>query len=77
MTDGLLNGLIRSTWVAPFVRCLTLDSGPGHDLRMVRSTPVSRSSLGVDPAWDSLSPSFPPLLARSLSKSNKYVNKVV
>ena len=38
------------------VECLTLDYGSNHDLRVVRSSPVSGSVLTVEPGWDSLSP---------------------
>lgn len=46
------------------VKCLMLDCGSGHDLRVVRSSPALGSTLGGQPAWDSLSLSlcpFPPL----------------
>ena len=39
-----------------------LDFSSGHDLMTVRSSPTSGSTLGVRSAWDSLSPSVPPLL---------------
>jgi len=39
------------------VKHLTLDFGLGHDLRVMRSSPLSGSLLGVEPAWDSLSTS--------------------
>ena len=53
-----------------------LDFGSGHDLRVVRSSSALGSTLGVQPAWDSLSspsPSAPLLLTRvfSLSLSRK------
>ena len=37
-------------WVAQLVECLTLDFGPGHDLRVVGSSPRSGSVLGMVPA---------------------------
>ena len=41
--------LYRGTWVAQF-KNLTLDFGSGHDLRVVRPSLVSGSSLVVEPA---------------------------
>jgi len=38
------------TWVAQLVKCPTLDFGSGHDLRVVRSSPMSGSTLGMEPA---------------------------
>ena len=57
-------------WVAQLVKCLTVDFGSGHDPRVVGWSPVLGSVLGVDPAWDSLSPSAPltPACAHFLSK---------
>ncbi|VCX43222.1 unnamed protein product [Gulo gulo] len=43
--------------VVLLVRCPTLDFGSGHDLRVVRSSPSSRSVLSMEPAEDSPSPS--------------------
>jgi len=37
------------------VKPLTLDFGSGHDLGVVRSSPMSGHVLGMDPAWDFLS----------------------
>lgn len=39
-----------STWVAQLVKCLTLDFGSGHGVRVVRSSPPLGSVLGVWPA---------------------------
>ena len=38
------------TWVAQLVKHLTLDFSPGHDLMVVRSSPVLGSMLSVEPA---------------------------
>ena len=46
------------TWVAQLVKHPTLDFGSGHDLRVMRLSRVSGSVLGVEPAYDFLSP-FP------------------
>ena len=40
----------RGSWVARLVECPTVDFGSGHDLRVRRSSPMSGSTLGVDPA---------------------------
>ena len=40
------------------VKLLTLDFGSGSDLTVVRSSPASGSTLSVESAWDSLSPSL-------------------
>ena len=62
--------MTRSTCVAQLVNQHTTDFSSGHDLRDVRSSPKLGSMLGMEPAWDSLSPSAPPaLLACSLSLS--------
>lgn len=36
------------------------DFGSGHNLRVVRSSPASGSTLSMEPAWDFLSPSLTP-----------------
>lgn len=43
--------------MAQAVKCLTLDFGSGHNLRVVRWSAVLGSVLGEEAAWDSLSPS--------------------
>ena len=55
------------------VKRLTLALGSGHDLMVVRSSPVLGSVLIMVPAWDSLSPSLsaPLMLTLSLSLKNK------
>jgi len=40
----------RGTWMAQSVKCLILDFGSGQDLGVLRSSPVSSSMLGVEPA---------------------------
>ena len=68
------NKKMRGAWVAQSVEHLTLDFGSGHDLRVVRSSPLSGSMLGVESAWDSLfSFSFatPSVCMYSLSQINK------
>ena len=37
---------LGGTWEARSVKCLTLDFGSGHDLRIVRSIPASGSAPG-------------------------------
>ena len=37
---------MRGAWVAPWVGHLTLDFGSGHDVRVLRWSPVSSSALG-------------------------------
>ena len=52
------------------VKCLTLDLASGHDLRVCGSEPHIRLCAdGVEPAWDSVSPSLsaPPPLVCALS----------
>ena len=53
------------------VKRLTLDFGSGHDLTFVRSSLASGSGPGLEPAWDSLSPSpsAPPLLALTVPQN--------
>ena len=49
-----------STWVAKSVsNQVTLDFGSGHNLRVVRSSPMSGYTLSVESAWDARSPSAP------------------
>ena len=57
-------------WVAQSVMCLTLDFGSGCDLMVCETEPhIVLCTDSVEPAWDSLSPSMPPLLMRALSKN--------
>ena len=68
---------VRDTWVAHSVKCLTLDFDSDDDLTIVRWSPASGSTLGVEPAWDSPSPSpsSPPLFACKHSLSLKQTKK--
>ena len=64
----------RGIWAAQSVKCSTLDFGSGHNLMVCEfKSHVGLCADSVDPAWDSLSPSFsdcPPLsLSLSLSLS--------
>ena len=45
-----LKNLTRGTWVSQSVEYLTLDFGSGHDLRIVRSSPVVGSMLDMEAA---------------------------
>ena len=45
--------------MANLVKHLALDFGSGHDLRVITSSPVSASMLGVDLAEESLSTPYP------------------
>ena len=40
----------RGAWIAQMVKCLILDFGSGHDLRVLRSSLVSGFMLGMEPA---------------------------
>ena len=52
------------------VKCLTLDFGSGHDFMVHGIEPCDRlCAHSVEPAWDSLSPSAPLLLALALSQN--------
>ena len=46
--------------MAQSVKHQALDFGSGHDLRVVRSSPVLDSVLGEESAWGSPRPSAPP-----------------
>lgn len=71
---GLLKWKLRSAWVAQLVKHPTLDFGSGHDLRVLRLSPVSGSALNGEPGWDSLSPYAPPCFL-SLKKKKKKLMK--
>ena len=63
-----------STWVALSVKCTTLGFSSGHDVRGHGFEPkVGLCVDSVEPAWDSLPLSAPPLpmLCLCLSKINK------
>ena len=58
--------------MAQSVKCLAFGLGSGHDLAVGEFEPRTRLCAdGVEPAWDSLSPSLPapPPLALSVSLS--------
>ena len=64
-----------ATWVAQSIECPTLDFGSGYDLMVVGSSPALGSVLGMEPAWDYLSPSLsatPPLMLALSFKINKH-----
>ena len=42
--------LNQGRWVAQLVKCLTLDFSSGHDPSVVGSSPMSGSTLSVEPA---------------------------
>ena len=71
MTAGLPYKNIKGkdAWVALSVKCPILDFSSGHDLTIVRSSPMLGSLLSRESAWDSLSPSAPLLLSKI------YINK--
>ena len=58
-TNASLNVRYRGTWVDQSVKHPTLDFSLGHDLRVMRSSPTSGSTLGMEPAQDSSSPYTP------------------
>ena len=65
---------LGGTWVAQSVTNPTLGFGSGHNLTVGGIKPrVGLCADSMEPAWDSLSPSFsaPPLLVFSLSVSLK------
>ena len=46
---------LRGAWVAPLVKCLTLDFGSGHDLMVPEFKPdMGLCTDSVEPALDSL-----------------------
>ena len=58
--------------MAQLVEHSTFDFGLGHDLEVVRSSPMSSSALGIGPTWDSPSPSAPhPFFSCVLSLKKK------
>ena len=59
----------QGAWVAQSVKRPTLDFSSGHDLTVRGIEPnVGLCVDSVEPAWDSLCPSFSPPPLRSLSK---------
>ena len=61
--------------MAQSTECLTLDSDSGHNPKVMGWSPESGSTLRVEPAWDSLSPSDPLPTAISKIKNNNNNNK--
>ena len=61
----------RGSWVAQLVKGTTLDFGPGHDLRVLRWSPTSSSSLSRESYCPSLSAPPQLMLMCSLSLSPK------
>ena len=45
-----VNNAVRGAWGAQSIKCLTLDFCSGHDLRVMRSSPTSGSTMSVEPA---------------------------
>ena len=56
--------------MAQLVGHLTLDFGSGYDLRVSSLSLTSGSNLGMEPAWDSLSPSPSTPLPPKIRKIN-------
>ena len=50
---------LRGSWIAQSVEPLTLNFSSGHNLRVVRLSPLLGSTLSGDSAWDSLSLPLP------------------
>ena len=65
--------LLGGTWVAQSFGHLTLGLGSGHDLGVLRSSPVSGSMPGMESACSS--PLLLPLLSLSLNLSG--INKSI
>ena len=71
---GLRQSLYRGAWVAQLVKHPTHDFGSRRDLTVHGIQPhVGLCADGVEPAWDSVSPSLsaPPPFALSLPNKNK------
>ena len=65
---------VGGAWVARSVKRPTPDTGSGHDLTVLRSSPVWGSTLNMKAKILSSSPPAPPLQALSLSPSLKNNN---
>ena len=63
---SIVNMIFWGTWVAQLVKRLTHGFSSGHDLRVVRLSPVLGSTITGESAWDSL-----PLLLPRPYPSNK------
>ena len=51
--------MVKGTWVAQWVKRLTLDFSSGHDLAVRESEHLTGLRAdSAEPAWDSLSPSL-------------------
>ena len=62
--------------VAQPIKCLTLDFGSGYDLTVWGLKPrVELLADSVEPAWDSLSPSFSALLPSPYPSPSLYLSK--
>ena len=71
---------VLGAWLAQSTNNVTLGFGSGHDLTTRGFKPCIRLCAGnMEPAWDSLSPSAPPLLTLSLCHkiNNKTFKKYV
>ena len=66
--------IFKGPWVVQSVEHPTLGFSSGHDLRVMRSRPVSGSKLSEESAKVSL-PLPLPLPTLSFSKMNKYILK--
>ena len=63
-------GAIRDAWVAQLVKHPTLGFGSGRDLMVHQFKPhIGLHAESVEPAWESLTLSTPPLLTHSLSQN--------
>ena len=56
-------------WVAYSVKYPTLDFGSGHDLRVVRSSPMLGAMISRESVGDSLSPFAPPPIKRKKERT--------
>ena len=71
----LIKPTTLGAWVAESVKRLTLDLGSGHDLIVCEFEPrIGFCADGMEPAWDSVSPSLCLSCACALSLSLK-INK--
>ena len=68
--------MIWGNWVAQLVKCLTLDFGSGHDLGIVRLSPVSGCVLGLELIKDSLYLSASPTPQKRKKKFQQFIQMV-
>ena len=66
---SLKNIKIWGAWVAQSVECPTLDFSSAHGFMVMGWSPMSGFVLNMEPAWDSVSLSAPPVLTCVLSLS--------